>query len=349
MGKRYKKNEKKPINKKKRALIVVTVIVIIIGLVFGIPYYMINRQFSKINTTTISRDNSKLGIDSNAYNEKNKELQNDYINILLMGVDARAVDQDARSDSMMIATIDKKHNKIKLSSLMRDMIVDMTGHGPMEGLNQDRLTHTYAYGKGELTLKTINENFKMNIKNFVEVDFFGLEKIIDQVGGVEINVTSEEVPYLNSYVKEVANIEKVKPTLVTKPGLQLLNGKQAVGYARIRYVGKSDFQRTERQRTVLTKMVEKLSKMNLLELNTAIGEMLPNVTTTMDRSDIISLSKDVLLKKINKVDQLRIPIDGHNSTIYVRNTYFLGWDKKENIEALHKFIYEEDYNEESIK
>lgn len=349
MGKRYKKKEKKPINKKKRVLIVATVIIIIIGLVVGIPYYMLNRQLSKINTTALPKDNSQLGIDSNAYNEKNKELQDNYINILLMGVDSRAADQDARSDSMMIATIDKKHNKIKLASLMRDMIVDMTGHGPMEGLNQDRLTHAYEYGKAELTLKTVNENFKMNIKNFVEVDFFGLEKIIDQVGGVEINVSSEEVPYLNSYVKEVAKIEKVTPTLVTKPGLQLLNGKQAVGYARIRYVGRSDFQRTERQRTVLTKVFEKLSGMNLLQLNNAIGEMLPNVTTSMDRADIINLSKDVLLKKINKVDQLRLPIDGHNSTIYVRNTYFLGWDKKENLEALHKFIYEEDYNEQSIK
>ncbi|GFP74313.1 LCP family protein [Clostridium fungisolvens] len=346
MGKRYKKKVKKPINKKKRVLIVATVVIIIIGLVIGIPYYMLNRQLSKIHKAELP---TNIGIDNNSYLEKNKELQDNYINILLMGVDSRAADQDARSDSMMIATIDKKHNKIKLASLMRDMIVDMTGHGPMEGLNQDRLTHAYEYGKAELTLKTVNENFKMNIKNFVEVDFFGLEKIIDQVGGVEINVTSEEVPYLNAYVKEVAGIEKVTPKLVTKPGLQLLDGKQAVGYARIRYVGNMDFQRTERQRTVLTKVLEKLSSMNPLQLNNAIGEMLPNVTTSMDRSDIISLSKDVLLKKINKVEQLRIPIDGHNGTIYVRNTYFLGWDKKENLEALHKFIYEEDYNEESIK
>ncbi|GFZ34407.1 LytR family transcriptional regulator [Clostridium zeae] len=346
MGKRYKKKEKKPINKKKRVLIISTVVIIIIGLVIGIPYYMLNSQLSKIHKTNLP---TNIGIDSNSYSEKNKELQDNYINILLIGVDARDPDVSSRSDSMMIATIDKKHDKIKLSSLMRDMIVDTTGHGPMDGLNQDRLNHTYAYGGAALTLKTINENFKMNIKNYVEVDFFGLEKIIDQVGGVEINVTSEELPYLNSYVKEVANIEKVTPTLVTKSGLQVLNGKQAVGYARIRYVGRSDFERTERQRAVLTKLLEKLSKMNVLQLNNAIGEMMPNVTTSMDKSEIMGLSKDVLLNKINKVEQLRIPIDGHNSTVYVRNTYFLGWDKKENLEALHKFIYEEDYNEESIK
>lgn len=346
MGKRYKKNEKKPINKKKRVLIVATVIIIIIGLIIGIPYYMLNKQLSKIHKTELP---TNIGIDANSYSEKNKELQDNYINILLIGVDARDPDVSSRSDSMMIATIDKKHDKIKLSSLMRDMIVDTTGHGPMEGLNQDRLNHTYAYGGAALTLKTVNENFKMNIKNYVEVDFFGLEKIIDQVGGVEINVTSEELPYLNSYVKEVSNIEKAKPTLITKSGLQILNGKQAVGYARIRYVGKSDFERTERQRKVLTKVLEKLSKMNVLQLNNAIGEMMPNVTTSMNQSEIINLSKDVLLNKISKVDQLRIPIDGHNSTVYVRDTYFLGWDKKENLEALHKFIYEEDYNEELIK
>jgi LCP family protein required for cell wall assembly len=349
MGKHDKKNDKKRKSKKKRILIVLTVFVIVIGLILGIPYYMFSSQFSKVKVSTLPTDNKGLGIDENIYNEKNKKLQEEYVNILLLGVDARDPNESSRSDSMMIATIDKKHNKIKLSSLMRDMIVTTTGHGPMEGLNQDRLNHTYQYGGAALTLKTINENFKMNMKDFVEVDFFGLEKIIDKIGGVEINVSAAELPYVNSYQNEVAHIEKVKPILLAKPGLQVLNGKQAVGYARIRYVGDMDFQRTERQRTVLTKVFEKMSKMNILDLNNAIGEILPDVNTSLDKGDILGLSKDILLNKMSKVDQLRLPIDGHNGTIYVRNTYFLGWDKEPNLEALHKFIYEEDYDPNSVK
>ncbi|GKU27240.1 LytR family transcriptional regulator [Clostridium folliculivorans] len=339
---------KEPINKKKRIIIISVIGLIIIGLIIGIPYYYINNKLSKINITSLPKDDKKLGINENAYNEKNKDLQDNYINILLLGTDARAANQDARSDSMMIATIDKKHNEIKLSSLMRDMIVDMIGHGQMEGLNQDRLNHTYDYGGAELTLKTINENFKMNMKNYIQVDFYGLEKIIDEIGGIEINVKSEEISLLNSSVKEVAKIEKVQPSLVSKPGLQLLDGKQAVAYSRIRHVGNMDFERTERQRTVLTKIFQKISKMNLLELNNIIGKVLPEVNTSLDKSSIISLSKDIILNKMNKVNQLRIPIDGHNNTVYVRNTYFMAWDKKENLEALHKFIYEEDYEEDSI-
>lgn len=337
---------KKTSRKKKIIISILVILLILIGGTVGTAYYMFNKQYSKMKVVTIPKDNKQLGIDTKVYNDEKKDTQEDYVNILLLGIDARETNEAARSDSMMIATIDKKHKKIKLTSVMRDMLVNIDENGT---LKQDKLTHAYAYGKALLTLKTINQNFKMNIKDYVKVDFFGLEKIIDYVGGVDINVSQAELPVLNSYVDEVAGIEKVAPTHVTKAGMQTLNGKQAVAYARIRYVGNADFQRTERQRTVLNQLIGKLSKMNVLDMNNALGELLPNVETSVDKGTLIDLAKYVLMNKVSNVQQLRLPIDGHYHDLDTNGVYYLGWDKEPNLEALHKFIYEEDYNSDVLK
>lgn len=340
----------KKFSKKKKIIIsIFSVFLVLILAGCGTVYYVLNHQLAKIKTTPISKKASDLGINTQVYTEDKKDVTDQYVNILLLGTDLRNPDGSSRSDSNMIATIDKKHNTIKLSSLMRDMIVDMEGRGPMQGLNQDRLNSAYEHGGPQEAVKVVNENFKMNIKDFVRVDFQGLEKIIDALGGVEINVDEDEIPVLNSYERQLSGIENVKDTPVTKAGKQLLNGRQAVGYSRIRYVGDNDFQRTERQRTVLTEIFNKLSKQSLLDINNDLGEFLPNVETSLDKGTILDLAKYVITNKVKTVKQLRIPIDGHNFTQYVNNTYFLGWDKKENLEALHKFIYEEDYDDSILK
>lgn len=334
-------------SRKKRAVIsIILILLFIMCGTIGTAYYVFNKQFSKMKIVSLPKDDKQLGIDSNLYNDSKKAIQDDYVNILLLGSDARETNEASRSDSMIIATIDKKHNKIKFTSLMRDMLVSIDENSTVK---QDKLTHAFAYGKALLTLKTVNENFKTDIKDYVKVDFFGLEKIIDYVGGVDINVTQAEISAINGGQNEVAAIEKASYTPVTKAGLQTLNGKQAVAYARIRYVGNADFQRTERQRTVLTQLFDKLSKMNVLGMNNALGQLLPNVETSMDRSTLLALMKSVLVDKISNVQQLRLPIDNHYQDLYIKGIYYLGWDKEPNLEALHKFIYEKDYNSDVLK
>ncbi|WP_163195300.1 LCP family protein [Clostridium thermarum] len=339
------------LSKKKKIIIaVISALVIIVGGIAGTVYYLAMHQLDKIQYTPLPDKDEDKGIDPDIYNPETEQVFDDYTNIMLIGVDARDPDEDSRSDVMMIATIDKKHNKIKLTSLMRDMIVDMEGHGPMEGQKQDRLNHTYAYGKAALTVKTVNENFKTNIKDFIKVDFFGMEKIIDYVGGVEIDLKQSELSVLNGYIKEVSKIEKDdNPPYIENSGKQLLNGRQAVAYARIRYVGNGDYERTSRQRRVLEAIINKLTKLNPLELNNAIGEMLPYVETSLDKGTIIGLAKDFVTSGMSKVEQLRLPLDDHNEVIYPNGVYFIGWDKEPNLEALHKFMYEEDFNPESLK
>lgn len=328
-------------NKKiKIPLILLCVILVVVSA----SLFLIHNKLSKVKAVKISKKPSELKIDTKKFNDTS--IDKNYINILLLGEDSRDKATDpGRSDSVMILTLDKAHNKIKLTSLMRDMIMDnMVGQGPMKGKTQDRLNHAYAYGGPQLSIQVVNDNFSMNIKDFVVVDFTHFDNIIDSVGGVDINISDDEVKIANSYIKEVANLQKISAPYLTHGGLQHLNGIQALGYCRIRYVGNEDFERTQRQRTVLMQVLQKISKMSLPDASNAMDAILPNVTTSLSQTDMLSALTYVIMNKVNNIEQLRLPEDkpGYNYTTYVNDTYFLGWDKPKNVADLHQFIFEGD-------
>lgn len=347
--------ETKKIKKHKRfkvLAIIAVVLVLIVGTSLFCAYYFLDSKYKRINHIKINDSPRNIGIDPKTY-KPGDAIESNYINILLFGIDARDVSTPSRTDCIMVLTIDKKHSKIKITSIMRDSLVDMKGEwGPMLGKNQDRLNHAYAYGEADsnmkpgagatYAMKIINENFNMNIKDYVKVDFIGLEKIIDSIGGVQINVANDEVPLLNDDMDEVASIEKVKPVHVAHSGLQTLTGAQAVGYCRIRHVGNNDYQRTERQRTVLSEMFKKLSQRNIFDISSSSDAILPYVETSLDKNEITSIAKYILLNKVSTIDQLRIPTDDQSYTVTVDDSYFLGFNKQPTIDTLHKFIYEGD-------
>lgn len=320
------------------------IILCIIALIFSAVFFVIHSKLSKVKAVKISKKPSELKIDTKKFDSD--AINKNYINILLLGEDSRDKATDpGRSDSIMILTLDKAHNKIKLTSLMRDMIMDnMTGQGPMKGKNQDRLNHAYAYGGPQLSIQVVNDNFSMNIKDFVVVDFSHFDNIIDAVGGVDINISDDEVKVANGYIDEVAKIQKVKASHLTHGGLQHLNGIQALGYCRIRYVGNEDFERTQRQRTVLMQVFQKITKMSLLDASNMMDAILPNVTTSLSQTDMLSDLSYAIINKVSNIEQFRLPEDkpGYNYTTYVNDTYFLGWDKTKNVADLHQFIFEGD-------
>lgn len=323
---------------KKLIIILFSISALLILLISGVFLYY-NNKLAKVNHKAIPKSNKALGINEEQVKKNNFD---DYINILFLGIDTRDYDEDSgRSDVIMIMTIDQKHKKIKLTSLMRDSIESMTGKGPMKGKNQDKLNHAYAYGGPALSIKTINENYNLNIKDYVKVDFFGLEKIIDSVGGVDINIKKDEIPVMNSYINEIAKIEKKSPVLIENPGIQHLNGSQALGYCRIRYVGNADFERTERQRTVLIQIVNRLSSLNYGDINDITKKILPNVETSLSNASIYKLALNLIINKPKKIEELRIPIDGTYNSETINNTYFLGWDKEKNLQAIKNFITED--------
>lgn len=324
--------------KHKKLKISVTIFLILVLVLSSAAYFIINGRLSKLNYKTIDKSAKATGIDEKTYN-KDSELDKNFINILLLGVDTRDESKEkGRSDSNIILTIDKKHKKIKMTSILRDTIMTMTGHGTMEGLNQDRMGHAYAYGGAPLAIKTVNENFNLNIKNYVKVDFFGLIKIIDYMGGVDLKISDAEIKVANGYVKEMSSLLKVKPDYFTKSGTQHLNGIQAVAYSRIRYVGNGDYGRTDRQREVLNLLFKKVSQKSLLELPSIGDNILPNIETSLSKNEIMDIAVYVLKNGIRSTSQLRLPTA--QKSIYVNNTYFVAIDKTSDTEKLHDFIFE---------
>ncbi|ERI90781.1 cell envelope-like function transcriptional attenuator common domain protein [Clostridiales bacterium oral taxon 876 str. F0540] len=330
--KRSDKHKNKKKNKKPVVISIVVILLLLVSSVFGAGYYYL----SKINNSKISKSNEDLGINNDAQKRIDQEDPNkNIVNIALFGVDRREKNEASRSDSIMIATIDKNHKKIKLSSVMRDTYVNVPGHG------MTKITHAYAYGGAQLAIKTLNENFQLNIKDYATVDFFSLEKIIDSMGGVTIDVKKEEVPLINQYMAETAGIEKKAIPTVTKPGTLNLNGMQAVAYSRIRYVGNGDYERTERQRKVLTALFEKIQAAGVAKYPSIVSTLLPYTETSISNLDLVSMGTGVLTSGTKTLDQERFPVDGYCDGKTIGGVYYLVADLKATTDQMHKYIFDD--------
>ena len=313
---------------KKKKIIIGVLGIIVVAVAAGYTY--IHFQLNKINKVDIPKTNEELNISNTASN-----LDAAVVNIALFGVDRRYPTEEGRSDSLMILSIDKTHNKLKLSSIMRDTYVNVEGHG------MNIITHAYAYGGAALAVKTLNTTFDLNIKNYVTVDFFGLEKIIDSVGGIDLNITSEEVKYINGYISETSKLQNEPAPYIKKSGLQRLNGRQAVAYCRIRYTEGGDFKRTERQRTVLTKVLEKVKAGGITKFPSIVTTLLPYTETNLDQASIIKLGTSILTTDISTIDTVRFPVEGYYQEYMINGTHPIEADLKALTDQLHKFIYDD--------
>lgn len=317
--------------KLKITLLSILFIILIVGCFSG--GYLVT-QLGKIKNTKISKSNKDLGIGTDALN-KIQQTGDNVVNVALFGVDRRNKGESGNSDSIMVASIDMKHKKIKLSSIMRDSYV------PIDGLGSTKINAAYAKGGPQLAIKTINQNFNLNIKDYFTVDFFSLQKIIDALGGVEINVKANEINNLNSNMLEVAKIEKSSIITVKRSGMQTLNGMQAVAYSRIRYVGNNDFERTDRQREVLSQLMQKVQQGGVSNYSKVINTILPYTETSMSSMDIISLGTQVLTSGTKTLEQERFPVDGYWSNYVNNGIDYLKIDINATADQIFKFIYDD--------
>lgn len=229
----HRKKKKKRLPKAIRILLVMLPCLLILCVCGLVVYaFWLNGQLKR---NAIPQDNSALGIDS----QFNDEKYDDITNIALFGVDTRQ-GESCRSDAIMILTVDRKNNKMKATSLLRDSYVTIQGRK-----SKEKLAHAYAYGGPELAIQTINQNFGLNVRDYVTVDFDSMAKVVDAMGGVTIDVQANEIKSTNESIKEYCKYYKETPTYVKKAGVQTLNGMQACGYSRVRYAGNGD----DRQRT----------------------------------------------------------------------------------------------------
>ncbi|EJT5935953.1 LCP family protein [Clostridium perfringens] len=262
-------------------------------------------------------------------------------NILLLSSDARPGEDVSRSDSIMILTIDNINKKLKVTSLMRDMLVKIDGHG------EEKLNHAFAYGGPTKTIETIQNNFGIKLNNYVILDFNAFVKVIDAINGIEVTVKDYELDELNKYILDGGGSEE---DLLPSPGTYNLNGYQALSYARIRKVGNGEYERTERQRAVLQIALEKVKDMSTVKLVSLLNELFPYVKTNISLGNAMDYGFTALNvgKKCNfEIEQFRVPLDSISKGGIINNK---GWvfviDKVETSKALQEFIFNDNKNYE---
>ncbi len=307
---------------------------------------IINQNTGTNNGTESSDKNTEDDTqkEENNKNEGTSSPQRPYVppiydenvyNVLLIGTDSRDNNSRGRSDSMILVSINKETEEIHMTSFMRDSYVAIPGK------YNNRINAAYAYGGADLLMDTIELNFKVKVDKYVRVNFFSFMEVIDAVGGVEITVSDAEVNVMNQYIAEINSLlgKNRNDGQLSKGGTYTLNGKQALGYCRIRYVGNADFQRTQRQRDVLMKVIEKAKGMSIAEINNFLEVLLPKVTTNIPEDEIFSLVLNALSYVKYPVYQHRIPADGSWWNLRVRGMAVLGMNFDTNINMIRKEIY----------
>ena len=255
-------------------------------------------------------------------------------NIVIFGVDSRknALEKGTNTDTIIIASINNRTKDVKLVSIYRDTYVNI----PESGYN--KINAAYANGGYSLALSTINTNFDLNIKEYVTVNFKALINLVDRLGGITLDITEEELKWLNGYVHELNKINGTNVPDLPSAGTQTVNGTQATAYARIRYTAGGDFKRTERQRIVINKIFEKVKSSDLATINDLIDEMFPQIYTNLNSLDILNLAKDVF--SYNIVDQTGFPFEKDAHT-YNRVSYVFPINLQDNVGKLHEFLFDE--------
>jgi LCP family protein required for cell wall assembly len=335
--KKEKKLKKKrtPVQKAIRVIAIILLVVIIILAGVAIAGWTYIR--SLIDQT------QKIDIDVSQI-EVNENLKG-YRNIALLGIDSRASNvEDAysvgnRSDCIMIASINQETNDVKLISVYRDSYLKINNKSGNEII--DKVTHAYAYGGPQNTLLALNRNLDLNIKEFMAANFDAVSEAVDALGGIEIEITSAELKYINAYVNEINGVTGRHSPEVTKTGLQTLDGVQATAYGRIRYTAGGDYKRTERMRDVLQAMLIKAKKLSIPQLIDLANKILPLVSTNLSTDDVIALAP--VITKINITTSTGWPYTVAGATIG-GVWYGVPTTLESNVVKLHKEVFgEEDY------
>lgn len=260
------------------------------------------------------------------------------VNVLLIGNDSRENGEDGRSDAMILLSVSNKTKKIYMTSLLRDMYVDIPGH------DGNRLNAAYSFGGAELLMETIEQNLDITVNRYVLVNFEAFASLVDAVGGIELELTSEEIEYVNGYLVEY-NILTDRPqgtdnmdTSVS--GLVHLNGPQALAYSRNRYLG-TDFGRTDRQRKVLTAVIRKLPTALVSNPKGLMDGLLPNLTTNLTRGECFSLSLMAGKMLTYDIESDSIPQPGTYRDVTIRKMSVLEVDFDTNIRYLKEKLYGE--------
>ncbi|WP_314163847.1 LCP family protein [Lachnoanaerobaculum gingivalis] len=333
--------EKKKSRKKKKSKIAffITMLIaemLVLGVIFAYAYVL--KQYSKIQRP----DYDVEEVANTGLSEKKLQEMRGYRNIALFGVDSRdnSVGKGNRSDVIIICSIDQATGDIKLVSVYRDTYLDV-------GKNSfQKATHAYSYGGPARAVKMLNDSLDLNITDYVTFNWKAVATAINILGGVDIEVTKPEFKYINSYITETVKGTGIGSVQLKAPGMQHLDGVQAVAYARLRYMD-TDYQRTERQRKVIELAFEKAKKADLKTLNDLLGNMLSMVATNLTWQDGLDVIND--FGKYNLKDTAGFPFKFDDMTLGTKGFIVVPINLESNVLELHKYLFGDENYEVSAK
>lgn len=266
-------------------------------------------------------------------NEEENINKSDWNSILLFGCDSYTTKEQQRTDSMIILSVNMKTAQVKMTSLMRDTWIKSSSSG-----GSRKLTELCAVGGPQLTIQAINENFGMNIEKYALISMAGIAEVIDLVGGLDLDVTEAERKALNKGLFDLSGLSGMEKLQQSGEKVHL-NGNQATAFARIRQID-SDYVRTERQRTVLLALAEKIKGgASAATLLTIVDVLLDYVETNLSLVEIMSLAGVGLSADLSSVEQLRLPADGTFQAGMFGNVWCIKPNFDENKKILQEFIY----------
>ena len=324
--------------------ILISILAIILLLAISVVIY-VSIKLSNINHENI--DESDLAVNDNLYDDVKDNLDTnitekefkEVVNIVLFGSDSRDMNDidSGRSDTIIITSINPMKKSIKLISIPRDTYVTVPGYG------KTKINHAYAYGKEQLSIKTINSNFDMNLTEYITIDFSGLANIINEVGGIELTITESEKDYINTYVKESYKLTSNPIKKVESTGKVILTGEQALTHSRNRTVG-NDFTRASRQRDVIEALINKIATLDINKILSLSDDFLKEVKTNINITDYIGLLTSVVSNKneyLNNITSVQIPSTEYASGQMIDSIYYFVSDLEKAKSEMYKYIYEQ--------
>lgn len=327
-------------NKKLKVfLIILAIIMLLVILLSGSVAIWLFSKFKKINFKYL--DNSDLGINYNLYeNVSNIISESEYnsiINILLIGSDSdNTYDAEQHSDVIMILSINTVKKSVKIISIPRDTAVDIPNYGRF------KLNKTYALGEEQLLIKTINTTFDLNIDKYVTVDFKGLIDIINQMGGIEMDITSSEMQYINRGLKDMYKLSNNDYETLKSYGKVTLNGEQAMVHARNRTVG-NDFTRSERHRDIIEAIISKMSTMTEKQVLNLSDSLLDDVKTNVNIMEYVPMLPGFIINKnsyLSNVNSVMVPSLEYSKGVMYNGAYLVETDLDRAKADFIKYMYE---------
>ncbi|MCI5950998.1 MAG: LCP family protein [Anaerostipes sp.] len=307
-------------------------LIILLIIVLGVIYIV-----GKGKKETNKDQNKGKATTAEATTEEIKEKTDGTETFLIFGVDTREknLGKGTRSDSIMVVDVNHKSKEIRLASIFRDTYVSIEDHG------LDKINHAHSFGGPDLAMDTVNRNFDLDIDKYITINFMNVSELVDDIGGIEMEITDSEAKYINGYIDELNKIEERDSEHITKAGTYTLDGVQAVAYTRIRYTAGGDYKRAERQRTILFKIFEKAKTLESDQLLDLADKFLDEISTNYHSDDVTEIL--YYLAKYDIVDTKAFPTSlwgGKIDGVW----YGVPVTLESNARELHEFLYpKEDY------